>query len=139
MPRWPFTGLKADRVVIKRSPDVVIVTDETSWRGDSRFQGRRSPVIPVHIDIPIVTPGGGRADVVRTGAGALDVYNRGNNPYQMKPSDYMKMRVIARSEKQAAKAKAQQAAQQRMGPLVAASYRGLGTSNFLNGSIPCRY
>jgi len=126
-------------MVIKRSPGPLDETkktrDETYFRSPG-LGPRQGPVIPVYVDIPIVTPGGGRADVVRSGAGAIDVYNRGNNPYQVRPSDYLRMREINRREKQAEAQKA--AARQRM-VLLTAAPRGRNVSNILSGQISCQY
>ncbi len=87
-------------------------------------QTNRGPDIPVYIDIPIVTPGGGRADAPNTGTGAgnvVDIFNRGNNPYQVSQRHHRRLQELARQERivaaqQAAQKAAQQAAQVRIKP-----------------------
>lgn len=126
-------------MVIKRSDEGEKVPDEPFFRGSGPSGANRGPDIPVYVDIPLVTPGGGRADVVRVGQSDVDVFNRGNNPYQVRASDYERMQEILRSERQAAqRAEAANAARQRM-VLLTAAPRRRNVSNILNGSIPCLY
>jgi len=123
-------------VVIKRSDEGIKTPDEPLFRGPGPSGGNRGPVIPVYVDIPMSTPGGGRADAPPSDTeNVVDIWNRGNNPYQVTRKAFERIREQARSEKVAAK----QAAQVRMGPVVLASFRHQGFSKFLNGKIPCLY
>lgn len=111
-------------MVIKRAEKGEKTPDIPVFRGPGPSGGNRGPDIPVYIDIPIVTPGGGRADAPNIGTGGssvVDIWNRGNNPYQVSERHRRAILDLIERERivaaqQAAQVAAEQAAQVRMVP-----------------------
>lgn len=99
-------------MVIKRNEGDTI-PDAPIFRGSGPSAGNRGPSIPVYIDIPLVTPGGGRADAPNTGIGGLDIYDRGNNPYQVSQRAQRVIREQAKIEQRSKIVAAEVAAKAR--------------------------
>lgn len=113
----------AFHMAIKRS-DEGTKTMDAPFIGTGIFGGapNRGPDIPVYSEPSMRGPGGGRADVVRTGPGELvdfgDFWNAANNPYFVRPSDYIQTRNTVAAQQAAQQAAREQAAQVRIMPLL---------------------
>lgn len=121
----PVKGLKLDRgetLVIKRNEGEKVPDEPVFRGGPPPGSGNRGRSLPTVIEDIFRGSGGGRADVMSPGGGNVitsDVWDRGNNPFQVRPADYL--RILGESQaaaQAAAEAAATQAAGQRIMPLL---------------------